>query len=67
MGELIHFPKKFDRQLTVKDLAEELGCSIRKVRYLHAEGMPSVGIGYDGKRRYQLSEVQDWLRRREVS
>lgn len=67
MGELIKFPTNYDPELTYKELATVLNCSVRKVHNLRGEGMPSCNIGHDGKRRFKLSEVQDWLRRRDIS
>lgn len=45
-----------------KALAAELDCSLRTVDHLQADGMPCVFIGRS--RRFILSEVIAWLKRR---
>jgi hypothetical protein len=46
--------------LTKRELALELRCSIRTIERLH---LPAMRVG--GQNRYRLTEVEDFLRRRD--
>ena len=65
MGEVIAFPTQHERELDYKQLAMMLGCSIRWLQYQRKAGMPDRGCGIDGRRRFNLSEVQQWLDHRD--
>lgn len=51
--------------LTLRALVGELGVSERFVRYRVAEGMPSQGFDYRGRRIFLASECRRWLDRRQ--
>lgn len=61
-AQVIQFPRRHAQQVTLRALAGLLGVSVRKVYYLRKQGMPSSGIGLDGRRYFVLAEVEDWLR-----
>ena len=50
-----------DPVLTYKQLAAGLGVSERFLKARVAEGMPSCGLDYAGRRLFRLSEVIPWL------
>jgi hypothetical protein len=62
-GDVVAFPRRrgHDPELTYEQLAWELGVSKRFLQARHAEGMPSVGLDYAGRRRFLLSEATAWL------
>jgi hypothetical protein len=62
-GSLIPFPRRegHDPALTYAQLAAELGVSKRFLQARYAEGMPSAGLDYAGRRLFLLSEVVAWL------
>jgi hypothetical protein len=51
-----------ERWLSLKDLADQLGCSTRWLEYRLSEGMPSAVIA--GRRKCRQSEVERWLETR---
>ena len=66
MGEVVAFPTSYEgRDLGYRELAMELGCSVRWLRYQKKNGMPDRGLGYDRRRKFNLSEVQQWLEHRD--
>jgi hypothetical protein len=67
-GRVIAFPRRpdHDPELTYPQLAAELGVSKRYLQLRCAEGMPSVGLDYAGKRRFRLSEATRWLDARQA-
>ena len=50
-----------DPELTYPQLAALLSVSKRFLQLRHAEGMPSCGFDYAGRRLFRLSEVTAWL------
>lgn len=48
-----------EKWLTQDELADQLGCSPRWLRYRMAEGMPSALIA--GRRKFRQTEVERWL------
>lgn len=62
-AEVIQFPTRSDHdpELTYPQLAAALGVSKRFLQAQAAEGMPSCGLDYAGRRRFRLSEVTGWL------
>lgn len=63
MGEVLAFPVRpeHDPALTYRQLIEELGVSDSFLRERVAEGMPSLGLDYAGRRIFRLSEVRRFL------
>ena len=59
MGEVIPFPKTWDRPLSKRELAVRLGRSVRWVELRVAEGMPSSLV--NGRRVFVVGDVEDWL------
>lgn len=47
-------------ELGYQELAEELGLSVRFLRYRVSEGMPAH-MHYSGRRTFLLSEVRPWM------
>ena len=62
-GVVVRFPARQVQEvpLTLKAVAGELGVSVRFVRYRVAEGMPSQGFDYRGRRIFLPSECRRWL------
>jgi hypothetical protein len=62
-GQVVRFPRRVDHDpaLTYEQLALELAVSKRFLQARYAEGMPSVGLDYAGRRRFLLSQVVAWL------
>ncbi len=55
--------KSTEGLVTARDLAEFLGCSVRTVYRLVAQGLPHIRLGF-GERapfRFQISDVLKWL------
>lgn len=63
MGQVIRLPRRDDHdpEMTYVQLAACRGVSKRFLQARYAEGMPSCGLDYAGRRRFRLSEVTDWL------
>lgn len=57
MGEVIQFRR--DPWLTKRELARQLGCSVRYLEYRLSEGMPSRLFA--GRRQMRQSAVESWL------
>jgi hypothetical protein len=62
-GQVLRFPRRqvAEIPLTYKALSHELGVSVRFLRYRFAEGMPSVGLDYAGRRVFLPSRCRAWL------
>jgi hypothetical protein len=62
-GKVVPFPRRSDHdpELTYAQLAAHHGVSKRFLQLRFAEGMPSVGLDYAGRRRFLLSEATAWL------
>jgi hypothetical protein len=62
-GQVIQFPRRQVQEvpLTYKQLAAELKVSKRFLQLRHAEGMPSAGLDYAGRRTFLRSQVTPWL------
>jgi hypothetical protein len=62
-GKVVQLPRRVghDPELTYTQLTAELGVSKRYLQARRAEGMPSCGLDYAGRRRFRLSEVKGWL------
>jgi hypothetical protein len=67
-GQVIAFPRRsqHDPEMTYTQLAAELNVSKRFLQARLAEGMPSAGLDYAGRRRFRLSEVRGFLDERQV-
>lgn len=65
-AKIIPFPQRpgLERMLNTAELAEILGMSERWIAYRVNDGMPSHRYGRS--RRFRLSEVEDWLERRQT-
>jgi hypothetical protein len=64
MGQVVELPRRdgHDPELTYAQLAAEFdGVSKRFLQARHAEGMPSCGFDYKGRRKFRLSEATAWL------
>jgi hypothetical protein len=48
-----------EKWLTLQELAEHYGCSVRWLKYRLKDGMPSELIA--GRRKMRLSETDPWL------
>jgi hypothetical protein len=55
MGDVV----ALEKWLTLAELAEQLGCSTRWLKYRLTEGMPSALIA--GRRKFRQSETEGWL------
>jgi hypothetical protein len=66
-GQVIAFPRRsqHDPELTYTQLAAELKVSKRFLQARLAEGMPSAGLDFAGRRRFRLSEVRAFLDERQ--
>lgn len=60
MGSVVQFPKQANRELSYEELAEEIGMSVRWLRYRVKDGLPHR-IDYAGRKRFLLSECRPWL------
>jgi hypothetical protein len=62
-GQLLQLPRRpgHDPELTYAQLAAHHGVSKRYLQAPAAEGMPSCGLDYAGRRRFRLSEATAWL------
>jgi hypothetical protein len=62
-GRVVQFPRRQAREvpLTYAQLSAELQVSKRFLQQRVAEGMPSAGLDYAGRRTFLLSEVVPWL------
>jgi hypothetical protein len=62
-AQVFQLPRRpgHDPELTYPQLAALLGVSKRFLQARHAEGMPSCGFDYAGRRLFRLSEVTAWL------
>jgi hypothetical protein len=62
-AQVIALPRRdgHDPELTYPQLAAHLGVSKRFLQLRFAEGMPSCGFDYAGRRLFRLSEVTAWL------
>lgn len=61
MGEVVRFPRRPGSEpwVSKRQVAEHFGFSTRWVELRVREGMPSRAIG--GRRRFLLSECEEWL------
>ena len=67
-GQLLQFPRHRQVEevpLTYKALSRELSVSLRFLRYRFAEGMPSEGLDYAGRRIFLASRCRAWLDERQ--
>jgi predicted DNA-binding transcriptional regulator AlpA len=66
MAVVIPFPTRTDWEpwLTKKQLSAVLGFGTRWIEYRVRDGMPSRRIG--GRCMFRLSEVEEWLKEREL-
>jgi hypothetical protein len=62
-AQVIPLPRRADHdpELTYPQLAAQLGVSKRFLQARVAEGMPSCGFDYAGRKLFRLSEVTAWL------
>lgn len=62
-AQVFQLPRRpgHDPELTYPQLAALLGVSKRFLQARVAEGMPSCGLDYAGRRLFRLSEVTVWL------
>jgi hypothetical protein len=67
-AQVIAFPRRsgHDPELTYAQLAAEFNVSKRFLQARLAEGMPSAGLDYAGRRRFRLSEVRAFLDERQT-
>jgi hypothetical protein len=68
VARVIAFPRRseHDPELTYPQLAVALGVSKRFLQARAAEGMPTAGLDYAGRRRFRLSEVRAFLDARQA-
>ena len=66
-AQVVQFPRRQAQEvpLTFETLRVELGGSERWLRYRVAEGMPSLGLDYRGRRIFLASECRAWLDERQ--
>jgi hypothetical protein len=66
-AQVVPFPRRQVQEvpLTLEALRLELGVSVRFLRYRIAEGMPSQGFDYRGRRIFLASECRAWLDERQ--
>jgi hypothetical protein len=66
-AEVVELPRRgeHDPELTYPQLAARLNVSKRFLQLRFAEGMPSCGLDYAGRRRFLLSECKAWLDERQ--
>jgi hypothetical protein len=62
-AQVFQLPRRpgHDPELTYPRLVAYLGVSHRFLQKCHAEGMPSCGFDYAGRKLFRLSEVTAWL------
>jgi len=67
MSRVVAFPTRRpseDVELTKRQLADHWGVSTRWIELMVRDaGLPSLGL-FAGKRRFKLTEAEDWKRRR---
>jgi hypothetical protein len=66
-AQVIRLPRRddYDPDMTYPQLAAALEVSKRFLQARYAEGMPSCGIDYAGRRRFRLSEARAFLEARQ--
>ena len=52
-------PSPLEPWVTIRELAEHLGCSERWIKYRLADGLPSALIA--GRRKMKVAEAERWL------
>jgi hypothetical protein len=67
-AQVIQLPRRdgYDPELTYPQLAACLNVSKRFLQARVAEGMPSCGFDYAGRKLFRLSEVTAWLDARQA-